>query len=703
MKKLLLFLLIFSIVGFVCADEYNFGLTYSIADLRYCMQGRVCNLTNLTVINQTVVNINTTTITLNGTSIEDLFCKIDGSNCDSTFYPRYSNPTGFINWTIVNNGTLSDLFYPRYTNPTNFQNDTQVEALIAVDIVAYNSTLYQDVWSLSRNNVHIQDESMDGYGFNDTAYINGLYINKSGETIYMGDEGGIPEPYLYIQLYGGNFVIGNPSGQAVINHSFNVTGDINATGKICDSVGCIGTSTNYTHLSNFTNDKDFVNWTQVTNGTMLQSSQYNTTFNQTLTDNLYYPLNTNPNEYISNSTVASLTSLSLTTDLTVANGGTGASSFNARGVVLGGITTTGALQSLANSATASVYLRNVGSTSNPAWSTLVLPNACTLNTVTYCSGTNVLAQATGLTFNAVSTPIVLTVTGNTIAYGLTDSGVGHDDYLIDDTDGVFSIFNNVDSIRGLTIAGTGGISINAGADDTITFSEGNNFVFGQITGTEIGSTIKDKLAFWGNTPIVKPAGDISVNNILVTTGFWDGELSHTSFNITTNFTKNVIIQGNFSAKRPYWSGYDNSTQPFLNTANAQVINISNNLDIERWQITVLGMQNLTFEQTGVYLCILSPEFFQNSGGTALITFWIEKNGVDVPWSNSRYSVPNNAYNAPSIPFQFEITAPTTDIIRFKWWSDSTNSQIYSSGALTLPTRPSIPGTILNCQKVSEIP
>lgn len=165
---------------------------------------------------------------------------------------------------------------------------------------------------------------------------------------------------------------------------------------------------------------------------------------------------------------------------------------------------------------------------------------------------------------------------------------------------------------------------------------------------------------------------------------------------------NVNITGNFSAKRPYWSGYDNSTQPFLNTANAQVINISNNRDYDAWLINVTGKQNLTFKQTGDYLCVLSPEFFQNSGGTALITFWMQKNGVDVPWSNSRFSVANNAYNAPSITFQFDITNPATDNIRFMWWSDNTGSQIYSSGVLTSPTRPSIPGILVNCQKLSEI-
>lgn len=164
---------------------------------------------------------------------------------------------------------------------------------------------------------------------------------------------------------------------------------------------------------------------------------------------------------------------------------------------------------------------------------------------------------------------------------------------------------------------------------------------------------------------------------------------------------NLNIGQNLSFKRPYWTGYDNSTQSFLNTANAQVINISNNLDYDAYGIKVVASQNLTFESTGDYICFLSPEFYQNGGGS-LVTFWMQKNGVDVPWSNSRYSMSNNEYHAPTITYQFDIETPATDDIRFMWWSDSTNTQIYSSGALTSPTRPSIPGVLLNCQKASAL-
>lgn len=37
-----------------------------------------------------------------------------------------------------------------------------------------------------------------------------------------------------------------------------------------------------------------------------------------------------------------------------------------------------------------------------------------------------------------------------------------------------------------------------------------------------------------------------------------------------------------------------------------------------------------------------------------------------------------------------------------WYSDSITTQIESIGGLTTPTRPGVPGVILNCHKVSAL-
>lgn len=217
-----------------------------------------------------------------------------------------------------------------------------------------------------------------------------------------------------------------------------------------------------------------------------------------------------------------------------------------------------------------------------------------------------------------------------------------------------------------------------------------------------------------NWQIYSPAGNsyFGTGSIFVE-GVKGNQINSTSISanyVNTSGLKvagNVNITGNLSVKRPYWNGYDNSTQTFANVSEVQIINISNNLEYDSYGIHVEGQRNLTFDMTGDFVCILSPEFYQSTGSNKIIAFWFQKtnstgNFNDVAWSNSRFTMANGQYLAPSITYQFDISNPATDKVRFMWYSDSTSSQIVSIAAPTGPDRPGIPGVLLNCQKVSEI-
>lgn len=264
-------------------------------------------------------------------------------------------------------------------------------------------------------------------------------------------------------------------------------------------------------------------------------------------------------------------------------------------------------------------------------------------------------------------------------------------------------------------------SISASGNTRLEARTGTNITFENATGTSgtyaSFSSINNSWWTGGNFGLFtkQPRANLEVNGTVL----FDNGLNMSGTNISNvsyinpmgspiTFGGNVSIlgslsiSGNISVKRPYFTGYDNSTQPLASATAAQVINITNNADYDAWMINVTGKQNLTFQQTGDYVCFLSPEFFEPAGQSGVITFWIQKNGVDIPWSNSRYTLASNSYNAPSITYQFDITNPATDNIRFMWWSDNANTILYSSGVLTSPTRPSIPAVLIQCSKISEV-
>jgi len=115
-------------------------------------------------------------------------------------------------------------------------------------------------------------------------------------------------------------------------------------------------------------------------------------------------------------------------------------------------------------------------------------------------------------------------------------------------------------------------------------------------------------------------------------------------------------------------------QSFLTLETAQVMNLSN-IDYHSHQIEIINNQNITFSRVGHYQVCASPQFYQASGNDKWITFWLQENGADVPWSNSRYTMDNDEYMAPRICWETIIDAPATDNVRIMWLSDSTDSQI----------------------------
>ena len=167
-----------------------------------------------------------------------------------------------------------------------------------------------------------------------------------------------------------------------------------------------------------------------------------------------------------------------------------------------------------------------------------------------------------------------------------------------------------------------------------------------------------------------------------------------------NVSGNTNIFGNLSYENPHLTGFDNTTQNFYTLETAQVMNLSNDNYMSH-QIEIVDNQNLTFSRVGHYQICISPEFYQASGNDKWITFWLQENGVDVPWSNSRYTMDNNEYTAPHICWETIIDTPATDNVRVMWLSDSTDSQIISIDGLTNPIRPGIPGIIMDVKWISN--
>lgn len=137
----------------------------------------------------------------------------------------------------------------------------------------------------------------------------------------------------------------------------------------------------------------------------------------------------------------------------------------------------------------------------------------------------------------------ITTTSATPSVFLIDSDDSHDDYSINAQTSIFTIRNDVDSVNAISVAGTGGITLNAGADNAYTLTDAENFVFGSITGNMIGSSNSQKIGFFGTSPVVQPLATTDLGTILSNLGL---RASGTAYPITTSGA--VSLTGTFSCR-----------------------------------------------------------------------------------------------------------------------------------------------------------
>lgn len=123
-----------------------------------------------------------------------------------------------------------------------------------------------------------------------------------------------------------------------------------------------------------------------------------------------------------------------------------------------------------------------------------------------------------------------------------------DDWEISVTTGVLAIRNTTDSIDWVSVASTGGITFNAGADNTYTLTDAENFVCGSSTGNSLGTSTSQKISVYGITPVVQGGATTDLGVILSNFGI---RASGTAYPITTSGS---VTLGSLTAGRVVFSG-----------------------------------------------------------------------------------------------------------------------------------------------------
>jgi hypothetical protein len=119
----------------------------------------------------------------------------------------------------------------------------------------------------------------------------------------------------------------------------------------------------------------------------------------------------------------------------------------------------------------------------------------------------------------------------------------------------------------------------------------------------------------------------------------------------------------------------------------------NSTDINVGGFTI-GQSTITVPVAGYYEISLSYQFATASGGANLAQFWLTKNGSNVPQTNSRVSVANNADNLGTITLIQQASAGDRFGTSFYSADNNMTATAVASGAT-----PAIPSIIANIKRL----
>jgi hypothetical protein len=148
-------------------------------------------------------------------------------------------------------------------------------------------------------------------------------------------------------------------------------------------------------------------------------------------------------------------------------------------------------------------------------------------------------------------------------------------------------------------------------------------------------------------------------------------------------------------KSAYGSFY--STQNQAGVAN-QIQVITHNVTDFASGVSVVSGSQITFAEAGIYTLISTMQYQETGGGTATITGWLRKNGVDVADSATDLKLKGNG-DRDLYAINYFVSASAGDYVEFCWSSNDVDTEILYIAPRTSPTRPAVPSVITTVNRV----
>ena len=187
----------------------------------------------------------------------------------------------------------------------------------------------------------------------------------------------------------------------------------------------------------------------------------------------------------------------------------------------------------------------------------------------------------------------------------------------------------------------------------------------------------------------------------------DPDISDLQFDMLEGLRTNLTIQQQIDGITAelgllgFWGQFW-STSDQLNAGATSVNYMTvNNSDPSNNQVQIGATSSqIKVLNAGVYNVQFSAQFDKTDGGKDDVSVWFLKNGVNIPDSNSIFSLEGNNDKLIAA-LNLMVNLGVNDYIQIAWASADTDMSLHFDGAGTSPTRPQTPSVIITLQQVAN--
>jgi hypothetical protein len=155
----------------------------------------------------------------------------------------------------------------------------------------------------------------------------------------------------------------------------------------------------------------------------------------------------------------------------------------------------------------------------------------------------------------------------------------------------------------------------------------------------------------------------------------------------------------------YWGSFWDETSQVATLVNTGYAIKLRQVDIASRGTKIISNERITFDHPGIYSITFSIQFSNTDSSIHDINVWLRKNGVDVPASDSRFSITakHGILDGNVIgTLNFVLGLTTNDYLELMWATGNVEAYIHAEAAQTSPfAHPSIPGIICTVVQVAS--